>query len=282
MVGVYAGPGVVRLEPAMTTGAPIGPSAEAVRSGACVAVPLPIRPESAHTARQVVGRVAEQLGLPSTLADDLMLVASELATNALRHGGGRVRYRGDQPVEGLPELWLYLRGTRRTELVVTAFDTGEFWDAGVRVPENGAVLPGVSGRGLQIVAALAETAGGRWGMHPSRARLGEGRPAGTAVWFAVPVPDHARVSTRGATTPAGAIDELRELLRLRGLDHLIARTNGREAVLSLPGLTVWYRRESYSWCTSSGVRHVVVADVVDAGEQVLAESERLSRRAPGL
>ena len=49
----------------------------------------------------------------------------------------------------------------------------------------------VAGRGLQIVHELSR---GRWGHHPTRARLGGWGVRGKAVWFAVPAPlAHARL-----------------------------------------------------------------------------------------
>ena len=52
-------------------------------------------------------------------------------------------------------------------------------------------LQAVAGRGLQIVHELSR---GRWGHHPTRARLGGWGVRGKAVWFAVPAPlAHARL-----------------------------------------------------------------------------------------
>src|SRR5262249_7614933 len=109
------------------------------------------------------------------------------------------------PVPGHPELWLYLRGLGlQRELVCKIFDCYRGWlygppsDAG---PVSGGACPpgshspsaqACSGRGLQIVHELS---GGRWGHHPTRARLGGGDKRGKAVWFAVPAPfAHARLA----------------------------------------------------------------------------------------
>jgi hypothetical protein len=172
-----------------------------------------------------------------------------------------------------------VRGSRRPELVVTVFDTGDFWMQPVSVPPNGLDVAGVDGRGLQIIAALAEEAGGRRGLHPSRSRLGEQRLKGTAVWVAFPVPELVRAPAPVEVSPAEAIRRLAELLRARGVGDLIARACEHEAVLSLSGLTVWFGRGTYSWQSAVGRVRVAVADVVDVAEQILAETELARRRS---
>lgn len=250
-----------------------------VRSGACVATALPVSAESVSHARRRVRTVARGLGLTPERVDDLVVITAELTTNALAHGGGRMVYHIDRPVAGLPELWLYVRGSRRPELVVTVFDTGDFWMQPVSVPPNGLDVAGVDGRGLQIIAALAEEAGGRRGLHPSRSRLGEQRLKGTAVWVAFPVPELVRAPAPVEVSPAEAIRRLAELLRARGVGDLIARACEHEAVLSLSGLTVWFGRGTYSWQGPAGRVRVAVADVVDVAEQILAETELARRRS---
>lgn len=44
--------------------------------------------ESLHALRELVSSEAIRLGLPPSRADDLVLAASEVATNSIRHGGG--------------------------------------------------------------------------------------------------------------------------------------------------------------------------------------------------
>lgn len=255
-------------------------AAAAVRSGACVASALAIGPESVSDARRRVRTIAEELGLPPALVGDFAVITSELVTNALRYGGDRVVYRGGRPVAGLPELWLYLRGIERPELVVTVFDTGDFWTSTVRVPASGRDVDNVNGRGLQIIAALAGEAGGRWGLHPSRSRLGEQRLAGTAVWAALPVPKSVRVPLSAEARPEEAVSRLVELLRSRGIGGLIAQASEQDAVLSMPGLTVWFRRGAYVWQSAAGGRlSAGAADLVDAVEQIVAEYEEARCKA---
>ncbi|WP_345433319.1 ATP-binding protein [Actinoallomurus vinaceus] len=235
---------------------------------------MALTPASVSDARRRVRTVAEELGMSSTLVDDLVVITSELTTNALRHGGGRLVCHGGRPVAGLPELWLYLRGSKRPELVTTVFDTGDFWASAVPAPASGRDVIGEDGRGLQIIAALAEAAGGQWGVHPSRSRLGEQRLAGTAVWVALPVSEPVRLPLTRAVGPDESIGRLVELLRSRGVGGLIARATGQEAVLSLPRLTVWFRQGTYIWQGTTGRLSADAGDVVDAAEQIIAEYER--------
>jgi len=85
----------------------------------------------------------------------------------------RVSRRRQGTQHGCPELWLYLRGLgSRRELVCKVFDCYRGWRHGsapstARMPVQ--ALQAVAGRGLQIVHELSC---GRWGHHPTRARLG--------------------------------------------------------------------------------------------------------------
>ncbi len=89
-----------------------------------------------------------QLGLGSELEERASLVVTELATNAVLHAGGLVSVR----------IWY---DSNRLRLEVA--------DASGTLPEPG--TPGnMSGRGLQIVIALADA----WGAVP--------RPGGKVVW----------------------------------------------------------------------------------------------------
>ncbi|MFG2569311.1 ATP-binding protein [Streptomyces sp. NPDC048567] len=91
------------------------------------------------------------------LADDLTLIASELAANALVHGGGparadvRIADRAGPPP--------------RVRLEVTDLGRGFDLDAVVRTWEDsGGMLDGCRGRGLFIVAELSH----RWGVRRDR------------------------------------------------------------------------------------------------------------------
>ncbi|MFP8885977.1 ATP-binding protein [Streptomyces mangrovi] len=120
---------------------------------AAAEVRLPNRPESARTARRLVRSVLlTRWGLSEALAEDTVLLVSELVGNAVRHTGaqslglrlrrqrGRIRVEVRDPSRGLPCL-----------LPVHEFD--------------------VSGRGLFLVDHLSD----RWGV--------DLLPLGKTTWF---------------------------------------------------------------------------------------------------
>jgi anti-sigma regulatory factor (Ser/Thr protein kinase) len=115
---------------------------------------LPRDPGASLLARRAVReRLADVLPAP-TLAD-VTLAVSELVTNAVLHGHGRIELRiesDQQCVKG------------------EVIDEGGGFERQIRA-EGG--VDGVAGRGLLIVGQLAE----RWGVH-------EGT---THVWFEIPV-----------------------------------------------------------------------------------------------
>ncbi|GAB3971133.1 hypothetical protein GCM10029978_045740 [Actinoallomurus acanthiterrae] len=265
------------------TAATVGDSAaEALRAGACVAWELPGDLMVRH-ARRIVSDVLSGLGAPEDFLHAAVVAVSELGTNALVHGCAHPGLENGPPVAGLPELWLYVRGTTLPrELLLTVFDRGPGWSA-ASVPAVGTPdAESESGRGLQILGALAEESDGRWGMHPSRARLGAYRLPGTAAWLALPLPREIRAGPAFRDiSPAEAIENLASHLRHRGIDgnELQARVNGRAALLSVRHLTVWALNGAYRWCGASGPRRRPLADVVDATEQILAETELARRRS---
>jgi anti-sigma regulatory factor (Ser/Thr protein kinase) len=116
-------------------------------------VTLPDGPEGASFARRAMSRAAELWRLDRELTETALLLVSEVATNAIRHGAPPVR------------LSLRLEKTRLR----------------VEVTDSSPVLPELTtpnpeqpgGRGLQIVQQLAAT----WGASSSPRRLGK------TVWF---------------------------------------------------------------------------------------------------
>ena len=116
-------------------------------------VTLPDGPEGASFARRAMARAAELWLLDREMTETALLLVSELATNAIRHG--------------TPPVRLSLRlDSDKLRVEVT--------DSSPTLPELG--TPGsdqTSGRGLQIVQQLAA----RWGSSASRTRLGK------TVWF---------------------------------------------------------------------------------------------------
>ena len=291
-----------------------------LHAGSCRAWTLPADATCAAVARQVFRDSVSEVGLVPGLLDDCILMASELAANTLHAravagaGGG-----GDQLVSvaqdmggelipsasppprpsALPELWLYLRGLGiRRELVCKVFDSCRGWRHG-SVPSASLVsAQAVAGRGLQIVHELSR---GRWGHHPTRARLG-GRRGGKAVWFAVPAPlAHARLvdvtGLRAYTLSADvsaaranarlsarqAAMQLEAMLTDRGVADDLVRADKPAcdtSVLSVcRDLTVWCREGVVSLTTPESSERWNYADLVEAAELTVQRYEELELAA---
>jgi hypothetical protein len=304
-----------------------------VHAGTCYAWPLPADATCATVARQAFRVAVSEVGLEPDLLADCVLMASELAANTLHAqavaeaGGGGDRLASVvADVEGEPimsagpapqvspshrvpqaELWLYLRGlgTGR-ELVCKVFDCCRGWRDGAppAVPgpsASGSSVPpapveAVTGRGLQIVHELS---GGRWGHHPTRARLHGRGQRGKAVWFAVPAPlAHARLvdvtGLRSYTLSADvtaarasdrlsarqAVRALEAMLDERGFGSGLVRDDQPSRDLSiLPvghGLTVRCQAGVVSLTTPCGSsQQWNYADLVEAAEQTVRRYEEL-------
>lgn len=140
---------------------------------------------SVAAAREFVDRTVRDWQLDLVLGPsvhrDLLLVASELVTNALRHGlrlaaagaapgEGPLPARPDQPLVGVALL--------AAEANLTCAVT----DPGGGIPAARPADPfAESGRGLLLVEALSL----RWGWHGRV--LHDGRPAGKTVWAQFPL-----------------------------------------------------------------------------------------------
>jgi hypothetical protein len=310
-----------------------------VHAGSCHAWPLPADATCATVARQVFRDVVSEVGLEAGLLDDCILMASELAANTLHAravagtGGGGDRFVSVAPdvggkpmpsagpapqtsqlpptpqipgepagftgaLPGCPELWLYLRGLgARRELVCKVFDCYRGWRHGSAPSAARVSAQAVAGRGLQIVHELSR---GRWGHHPTRARLGGWGVRGKAVWFAVPAPlAHARlVDVTGlhaytlsadvtATSRASghlsarqAARELEAMLDERGFGGRLVRADQPASDMSVlsvcRGLTVWCRSGFISLTSPEGDRERwAYADLVEAAEQTVRRYEEL-------
>jgi len=193
------------------------------------------------------------------------------------------------------ELWLYLRGLDdRRELVCKVFDCLRGWRHGA--PVISVPAEAETGRGLQIVQELSR---GRWGHHPTRARLGPRGLRGKAVWFAVPAP-LARVRPLDATglraytlsvdvtaTPAyrrlsarQAAGELQAMLGERGFGGGLVREDRPARDLSIlsvrRGLTLWCEAGVVSLTTPWGSsQQWNYSDLVEAAEQTVRRNEEL-------
>jgi anti-sigma regulatory factor (Ser/Thr protein kinase) len=137
----------------------LGP--DVLRPGTSATLTLPALPESVQTARRFASGTLGGWGLAG-LAEDMGVVVSELATNAIRHGLTLHRGPGHRPAEPLR-----MSLSRRGDLVTYAVaDTGERPPVR-RVP--GSAEPG--GLGVHIVESISL----RWGWTPLA-------PHGKAVW----------------------------------------------------------------------------------------------------
>jgi len=122
---------------------------------------LPFEPASASIARRHVVHVLRTRGVESSACEDAALIVSELVGNALRHGRAT---RGGRVLVG----WQFGDDGLRIEVTDGGGGRPEMQDG--RNPWSS------SGRGLAIVAALAE----RWG-YALETR-------GTTVWASVSTP----------------------------------------------------------------------------------------------
>ncbi len=292
-----------------------------VRAGSCGAWLLPADKTCAGIARGLFRNAVAHLGFDDDVLDDAVLMTSELAANTLhaseaaRTGGTR---EGGPPVHISPELWLYLRGLgMRRELVCKVFDCYRGWLQGPPTvnsafPAQGnpfGVAAGDAGRGLQIVHELS---GGRWGHHPTRARLSGVGVRGKAVWFAVPAPfAHARLAdvtglrayTRSADVTAArrreritagqAARELQAMLDERGFGggsgssiRLIrsGEPGSDMSVLSVcRGLTLRLRSGCVSLTSPGEIEETwSYADLVEAVEQTIRRYEELELSRPAI
>jgi hypothetical protein len=257
------------------------------RTGSCAAWLLPADETCAGIARGLFRNAVTHLGLEDEVLDDAILMTSELAANTL-HARAVARTGGapdcGPPVPGSAELWLYLRGMgMHRELVCKVFDCNCGWLQGPPSVESAFSTQSDAGRGLQIVHELS---GGRWGYHPTRARLGGWGVRGKAVWFAVPAPfAHARAGQ--------AARELQAMLAERGFGSgsgsLIRLVCSEEpgsdlSVLCVsPGLTLRCRSGLVS-LGSPGEREESwsYADLVEAVEQTIRRYEELDLSRPEL
>jgi hypothetical protein len=253
-------------------------------SGGCFVRPLPIDTTCASAARRFFREAASTLAIPSGLLHDGVTMASELAANTLHAQRNAARNALRQrSTAGIPEIWLYLRGTGRTrELVCKVFDTERTWSVGAEPGMSKAPLDSVSGRGLQVVAGLSA---GQWGCHLTRSRLGNWKVPGKAVWFALRIPPAALPDHVGRSrySPDWLINELEAMLAERGLSGSIVRADlDGISVLSISQhLTVWRHGGTVSWRTPSGKYHKMdLADLIEVAEQIVCAHEEIALGGP--
>lgn len=116
---------------------------------------LPHTTESVRRARRTIAAFLEPAELPVSIIDDVLLLVSELVTNAVIHAGSPAVVRLDADIE-------------RIKVAVADRDAG-------RAPAVVEPEPfSSSGRGVLLVDRLAS----RWGVEPQR--------QGKVVWFELP------------------------------------------------------------------------------------------------
>lgn len=220
-----------------------------LRPGQAHVLLLPPDRTCASSARSTVSVVGSALGLPDGLIDDATVAVSELATNSLLYGDGTDA-----------ELWIWLRSRPEPALVLTVFDTGP---GPLPHPVHGDLLD-VHGKGLAIVAALAETCGARL----SRSRLRLVPVRGKAVWCAFPLPEGFAIPVSVLTPARVGRQVVLELCR-RGLFASCAGEIGGRSVLLVDGLRVEITRTEVSWRNVVGGRSCYpLADLQDAIEAI--------------
>ncbi len=133
-------------------------------------VDLPLRAEAAGQARRYVRDVLRTWQCPDDLVYDVLLVTSELVSNAVRHGGRRCALHLEKSLEQL-----------RIEVS----------DGSSVLPQQRADAADESGRGLAIIEA---TAGG-WGVTESE--------TGKTVWAQWPVAAPSAPVRRAASWHGG-------------------------------------------------------------------------------
>jgi hypothetical protein len=195
-----------------------------VDRGGCAAMRLPPDETIAHAARTGTGETLEGfgLGLSADTIDNATLMASELATNALRHGVPRTPEGAPSLVHPV-ELWIYARhgnhGRDRSELVVKVFDGSRGWrgaaPAGPDVPAHDGPVHNGPARDAPARTAPAGDAPAHNAPTPDASAHNALAPPAAAHTTPAPAGD-------GTTGPSGALAE-----HGRGLLIVDALSQGR-------------------------------------------------------
>ncbi|MEV7008941.1 ATP-binding protein [Streptosporangium sp. NPDC051022] len=240
--------------------------------GGFPAWPLPLDGTGAEVARSAVRAVSREFGIPSDLTYDATVVASELATNALLHA---CRAAWTRPSSGGPELWAYLSLRARPEVVIKVFDSA-LQGPPCRVPSR-PPWDASGGRGLEVVDALTAGYGGRWGVHPTRSRLGVRPTAGKAVFFTVPLPGGPGGVVPARSEPGSHLrsaERIRALLTIRGLRPHVSAGPRTAAIRVHAGVHIWIREESLSYrMPGGGVTSHPPFDEIEVVEQIVRHCE---------
>ncbi|MEU8800516.1 ATP-binding protein [Spirillospora sp. NPDC048819] len=226
---------------------------------------LPTDASCASVARSLLSIAMTTLGLDRDTADDAILAASELATNALHHGLNA----GPETLTAPPELWVWARATPTPQLVLTVFDTCRTsWPD--TTPRD---LLDDHGRGIGIVGMLAEA----WGAHPTRSICTQGVP-GKAVWSAFPL-SGPWPNARTTAPPMLAARHLAAILTARGVTNVTHRHGRGVSLVTIPlgrneETNIWIEPGHLSYTTPTGTRHRrPMIDLHDATETLIHHLE---------
>jgi anti-sigma regulatory factor (Ser/Thr protein kinase) len=168
-------------------------------------------PESARTARDFTVATLHEWRL-EPLTEDAVVIASELATNAIQHGTpAATEDDAKDPGRACVELSWYLQASRLICVVTDQTDTPPAM--ALQDPEA------ESGHGLQIVGALAVAWG--WTVLGTEEK---------AVWAALELPRHADAAPGGAPVLAAGPDRAASPAAVRD-----RRAAGRAADPGRPG-----------------------------------------------
>jgi hypothetical protein len=238
-------------------------------AGAFPAWPLPPGPAAAGFARFIVRSVLAELAVPPAVAGDAQTIISELATNAVVHGD---RERA--------EVWAYLSRHPAPHLTLKVFDAAPWRGSGAVGPADVAALitgepasDACGDRGLMLVNALTEEAGGCWGVHRTRRRLGPGPVSGKAVYFTVPLREASAVVLPPPMSGPVA-ERLCELGGVRGLRARVSHSAGVTVVHFGAGLWVSVNDGSLLYeLPEHGVVRRPSSDVIEVVEQMVRLSE---------
>lgn len=260
----------------MAPGATVPLNFKAANYG-CYVERLPGDEGIARAARRCVTGLLASSGCPTEYVDDVQIMASELATNALLHGI-RSTLCDQQIRSDSAEIWIYTRaGATGRELVIKVFDPFRGWGTGRTAGVEPRERIREHGRGLHLIAGLAQ---GKWGHHPTVSRQNTPTIHGKATWFAMPLPAQVQIPRALGIDPVPPfptrrpVDCVHSMLNGRGVDGIIRNDSSTVSVLSLAcGLTVWYgvHNNEFFWSRPDGDQgRWPACDLVEVCERIVA------------
>jgi hypothetical protein len=226
---------------------------------------LPADRTCASAARALLKAELQPLALPTELLDNIELMGSEVAGNAVLHGYERVAVLDGARLQAPcpPELWVYTRTRPSPQLVVGVYDPRPEWISN-RTSDDADGLP-ESGRGIGIVQLLSA----EFGWRPTLSRLAATPLIGKVVYFTVPAPvSYTRIKSPHIPAAEAAI-ALCSRLTTRGIPGLrICHGDGRSLVSLQCGFTIWAENPGvFRWQDPNGTyQRQPYLDLIDVTE----------------